>query len=644
MNFVVSEKQDTKQQKFLYKLGPKLHPKNREIPDDQKYEIRQMLCHDPEFIEYCKTKTDWTTEEHDWLLNILELPKNESGYYIDKFGERVSYNGIRSLKKSGTQLPLTPVHENEIKKCQDINYFRKYYAFIVTKDGLKRPEFRKYQDRLINTLVKLKDTIVMYPRQSGKTVTSSVYLLWRTLNKENINIGIVANKGPTAAEVLDKIKKIFIEMPIWLQTGVEVWNKGSVEFDNGVRIMTDSPSSDSFRGYTINILYIDELAYIPKKDWDEFSDSVFPTMNSLSFKQFIGTSTPNGVNHFYDLVKQAQILDEYEYVTCDWTEVPRYDKEGNIVPTDKYKELTIKKYGLQYWKQTEECAFLGSSNTLVSAEALERIQNHIVEVQKYPSLFKGLNVYKKPKKNHIYVMSVDTSKDGIDDFSINIIDVTKFPFEQVADANLSVDYLIMPEYLSELGELYNKALCVIENNEGSGQSIADAMWNVYSYENMYRDKNTDGRIGFKRYPGFRTTPKTRSQILGLLKVFIDEGKLIINSKTTLSQLYTFTKNDSDKYEAEAGYKDDNIMSLAIAFAPFKEIKQYDNYELFIDNLRKNVDDIPETHIKEYISALDFGFTSDDDDESDFERQRRLLQETGSLDSFDGYGIPAEISR
>ena len=609
-------------------LGKKL--KENKLTPEQKTEIRNLLWYDDDFIMYCKNKKDWTHEEHDNLLSILEIPKNESGYYVDKFGEKVSYNGIRTLKRSHTQLELSEIHKNEIQKCKDdIFYFRNYYNLIITKDGLKRPEFRQYQNQLINSLIKLKDTVILYPRQSGKTITASVYLLWGALTKENINIGIVANKGPTAAEVLDKIKKIFIEMPIWLQLGIEVWNKGNVEFDNGVRILTDSPSSDSFRGYTINILYIDELAYIPKKDYDEFSDSVFPTMNSLSFRQFIATSTANGMNHFAELVKKAKQPDtEYEYVECSWTEVPRYDKNGQRIPPEKYKEQTIKKHGLQYFLQTEACEFLGSSSTLVSGEALKRIQEHTQNVQLLPSLFKGLNVYKKPEKNHVYIMSVDSSKDGIDDFSINVIDVTKFPFEQVADANLQVDYIVMPEYLVELGEFYNNALCVIENNEGSGQSIADAMWNIYSYPNMYKDKKLEGQVGFKKYPGFRTTPKTRSQILGLLKVFIEENKLIINSKITLSQLYTFTKNDNDKYIAEDGYKDDNIMSLAIAFAPFKEIKQYDNYELFIDNLRKNVNEIPETHVTEYISALDFGFNDTDETQTtSFEQAKKMIQDT-----------------
>jgi hypothetical protein len=234
---------------------------------------------------------------------------------------------------------------------------------------------------------------------------------------------------------------------------------------------------------------------------------------------------------------------------------------------------------------------------------------------------------------------VDSSKDGIDDFSINIIDITKFPFEQVADANLQVDYLVMPEYLFELGSLYNNALMIIENNEGSGQSISDTLWNVYSYENMYRDKNTDSKVGFKRYTGFRTTPKSRTVILGLLKAFLEEDKLIINSGVSLQQLYTFVKNDSGKYQAQDGYKDDNLMSLAISFAPFMESKVFDDYELFIKELRSESG----VKTKEFISTLDLSFEDDGSEvTSNYERTKQALEATGDLSFFDEYGIPEDF--
>ena len=270
--------------------------------------IKEELTEDTTFINYCTSNLNWDKTELDGLQTVLELPKNSNGYFTDKYNQRISYNGIRTLKKANTEIDLNDLQQAEYDKCKnDYKYFRSNYCFITTKSGLARPEPRHYQDTLEDELLTLEDLVILYPRQSGKTVTAATYLLWRSIfHPTQIMIGIVANKPKTAREVLDKIKKIFLSLPVWMQPGVEVWNKSEIEYDNSTRIMTDSPSSDSFRGYTCNIVYVDESAYIKKSLWDEFIDAVMPTMNSLIFKQVINTSTANGMNHFYSLVEAAK--------------------------------------------------------------------------------------------------------------------------------------------------------------------------------------------------------------------------------------------------------------------------------------------------------------------------------------------------
>jgi hypothetical protein len=174
---------------------------------------------------------------------------------------------------------------------------------------------------------------------------------------------------------------------------------------------------------------------------------------------------------------------------------------------------------------------------------------------------------------------------------------------------------------------------IIEQNEGAGQSITDTLWNVYEYPNLYRDKNIDGRPGFKKYTGFRTTMKSRQLILNLLKIFVDEGKLIINSRKTLEQLYTFTKRKTgNKFEAEDGYFDDAVMSMAIMFAPFMENKTFDDYKMFVKELK--IEESTQT-TSEFLSTIDVGFSSDDDGEDEQLRQQRetakMLRDSGQLD-------------
>jgi len=311
----------TKLDKKYRKLLLKVH----DFTDDEYiYDLLDQMLEEASFLKFVRRTYDWTLDEHNALIKLLEPRKNENGFYMDKYGQKVSYNGIRSLRRERVDMEFNALQKIEREKCvNSFKYFRNYYCFIVTKTGLARPEPRRYQISLEDELLSLEDLVVLYPRQSGKTVTVGNYLLWRAMfHSTAINIGIVANKPSTAREVLDKMKKVFMEIPIWLMNGISVWNKSSIEFEGGTRIMTDAPSSDSFRGYTCNIIYTDEAGYIKTKDWDAFIDAVIPTMNSLIFKQVINTSTANGMNHFYHLVNGARninldVVEEVEFKPND---------------------------------------------------------------------------------------------------------------------------------------------------------------------------------------------------------------------------------------------------------------------------------------------------------------------------------------
>jgi hypothetical protein len=294
-----------------------------------------------------------SNELKDKYLEAIDTPKNSEGYYIDAFDNHISFNGIRTLKREYTKLKITPEQSKEIKAChEDYYYFRRNYCKIVTKKGINRPEPRDYQSRLEDELVTGEDTLAFWPRQSGKSVTISTYLLWKAITTENINIGIAANVHKLAAEVLDKIKKIFIEMPIWLQPGIVSWNKGSIEFDNGTRIMTSATSSDSFRGYSLHCLYIDEAAFIRPSLWEEFADSVFPAQEALMDKQTIISSTANGLNQWYALVQGAREGNNgYRLAEAKWTEVPRWNKDGSLKTPEQFKKEIIAKSGKLFFEQ-----------------------------------------------------------------------------------------------------------------------------------------------------------------------------------------------------------------------------------------------------------------------------------------------------
>ena len=238
-----------------------------------------------------------TENEIDKVLEHLEIPQNTNGNYIDAFNKDISYNGIKTLKRPYTQLSLTPDHLNELEVCRnDIFYFVRYYCKILTKNGITRPEIRDYQNEFLGMLSSGDDVIASLPRQSGKSVTSGLYLLWIANFTPNINIGIAGNKLDLAMEVLDKIKKIFIELPMWMKQGIEAWNKTYIQFENGTRILSSATSGDSFRGHSC----------LEKNEIIHVYDTRDKCEKHLKIKDIL--EYLNKPNHEYALIKNNRFL------------------------------------------------------------------------------------------------------------------------------------------------------------------------------------------------------------------------------------------------------------------------------------------------------------------------------------------------
>lgn len=512
------------------------------------------------------------------IHKMLDIPKGTNGFYLDAFGNQVSYNGIATLKRQYVKLPLKQTHIDEIKKCsQDIFYFVNNYCKILTKSGIEFPEFRPYQQQFLELLIKGNDVAGTLSRQSGKSITCGLYLLWKSLFTPNINIGIAANKLSLAMEVLDKIKKIFIELPIWLQQGIVAWNKTYIEYENGTRIMTAACNGNAFRGYSCHLLLLDEVAFIGSDMFQEISDSLFPSQDALAQKQKILISTPNGMNHWYHIIEGARKgINGYEYFSNDWREVPRYNKDGSVMDTEVFKQEIIKKNGQQFFAQNYALEFLGSSKTLISPYALKTLIPLEDSKILYNSLFDKLRIFEEVKKNHSYVIGVDPKKEGVDKLAIQVLDVTNLPFKQVASYNYNLSYLSAPAKIFDLANYYNTAYVVIENNIDN--SIVDTLYYQYDYEGeIYKDEN-------KKILGFRTTIKTKKVLLSLLKKLIEEGKLIINDKETISEFFTFEEKKNGTFSAAEGLHDDLVMALMIALAPFINIKHFEDFKGFLEFL------------------------------------------------------------
>ena len=350
------------------------------------------------------------------------------------------YLGNPNLKKANTEIEFTEDQIIEFLKCkEDPAYFAKNYIKIVSLDeGLT--QFRPYdfQEKLIHNFHNNRFNICKMPRQTGKSTTVVSYLLHYAVFNDSVNIGILANKAATARELLSRLQTAYENLPKWMQQGILSWNKGSMELENGSKILAASTSASAVRGMSFNILFLDEFAFVPNHVADSFFASVYPTITSGKNTKVIIVSTPHGMNHFYRMWHDAE-KGKNEYIPTDvhWSEVPGRD--------EVWKEQTIANTSEQQFKVEFECEFLGSVNTLINPSILK---NLIYEdpIQRNA----GLDVYEKKKDEHNYLITVDVARGLGNDYSAFIVvDITEFPYKIVAKyRNNEIKTNVVPKHHS----------------------------------------------------------------------------------------------------------------------------------------------------------------------------------------------------
>lgn len=264
------------------------------------------------------------------------------------------YNNIIGLLKAGIKLDYTPEQIGEIIKCREnVEYFLEKYVKIINQDeGIIPFKLYDYQKKLVKLFQTENRVISLQSRQSGKTITTSGFILHYILFNKFKNVAILANKGATARKILSKIKSMYKNLPEWLQVGVEEWNKGSVEFGNSCVIEASNTSADGIRGDSIGCLFLDEMAFVDKGLWEEFWKSTYPTISSSKEAKILISSTPNGYNHFWKFWNDAiGSKNGYKFLKVLWDEVPGRDK--------KWEEKTLKELNgdKEFFNQEYECVW-----------------------------------------------------------------------------------------------------------------------------------------------------------------------------------------------------------------------------------------------------------------------------------------------
>ena len=460
-----------------------------------------------------------------------------------------SYLGNPNVKRDGVQQAWTPDLLKEYKKCMtDPIYFARHYVKVIALDkGLVNFDLYPYQEQMFKHFEEHRFNVVLACRQSGKSISACAYLLWFVLFNSEKTVAILANKGATAREMLARITLMLENIPFFLQPGSKALNKGSLEFSNNSRIVAAATSGSSIRGMSVNLLYLDEFAFVERAA--EFYTSTYPVVSAGTDTKIIVTSTANGIgNQFHKVWEGAvQGINQFKPFRVDWWDVPGRDS--------KWKTETIANTSQLQFDQEFGNTFFGTGDTLINAETLLSLR-----AKPYKRLLENglLKIYKETEKDHDYIMTVDVSKGRGQDYStFNILDISTRPFEQVAVyRNNTISPILFPNVIYKYAKVYNEAYVVVEAND-QGSVVCNGLYHDLEYENMHVESAIKANA-----LGIEINRKTKRLGCSAIKDILENNKLSIVDEQTILEISTFEAR-GQSYEATEGNHDDLMMNLVL---------------------------------------------------------------------------------
>jgi len=506
-----------------------------------------------------------------------------------------TYLGNINVKRDGVVQQWTKEEVLEYKKCmEDPAHFAREYVKIISLDrGLVPFILYPYQERMFNHFNNNRFNIVLACRQSGKSISSVAYLLWYAVFHPEKTIAVLANKGATSREMLSRITLMLENLPFFLQPGCKTLNKGSIEFSNNSRIIAAATSGSSIRGMSVNLLYLDEFAFVERAS--EFYTSTYPVVSAGKDTKVIITSTANGIGNIYHKIWEGanQGVNEFKPFRVDWWDVPGRD--------EKWKQTTIANTSSLQFDQEFGNTFFGTGDTLINAETLMSLR------AKEPlRVLEGglLSVYTEPCAGHEYIMTVDVSKGRGQDYStFTVIDITTRPFSQVAVyRNNTISPILFPDIIYKYATAYNEAYVVVEANDQGGV-VCNGLYHDLEYENTHVSSAVKSS-----HIGVEVNRKIKRLGCSGFKDLLETGKLEIVDENTILEISTFVGR-GQSYEASDGNHDDLVMNLVM-------LGYFVTQQMFYDMTDINLKEMMFSEKMRLIEedVLPFGFIEDASDE------------------------------
>lgn len=492
-----------------------------------------------------------------------------------------TYNGNLNVKRDGTIQQYNQLEVDEYIKCsKDPAYFAINYCKVINLDkGLVPFNLYPYQKEMFDHFNNHRFSIVLACRQSGKSISSVAYLLWYAIFHPDQTIAVLANKGATAQEMLARVTLMLENLPFFLQPGTKALNKRSIDFSNNSRIVSAATSGSSIRGMSVNLLYLDEFAFV--EDAATFYTSTYPVIASGKNTKVIITSTANGIGNMYHKIWEGAVqgVNDYKPFRVDWWDVPGRDEE--------WKLQTVSNTSSLQFDQEFGNTFFGTGDTLIEGQTLLKLR------AKDPiDLLEGgdLKIYEKPIKDHFYITTVDVAKGVGGDYStFNIIDTSSRPFKQVAVyRNNRISPILFPNIIAKTCKAYNNAYVVVENND-QGTVVCNGLYYELEYENLHVES-------LIKSTGLGITMNKKVKRLGCsgFKDILQNNRLDIVDDDTILEISTFVAK-GQSYEASDGNHDDLVMNLVMFgyFAgsqQFGDLTDIDLKQLLFEQKARDIDD------------------------------------------------------
>ena len=492
-----------------------------------------------------------------------------------------SYLGNPNVKRDGVSEEWDAKKLREYKKCmKDPAYFcRKYVKVIHLDKGLVPFKLYPYQEKMFEHFNDNRFNIVLACRQSGKSISSVGYLLWYALFHPEKTIAILANKGMTAREMLARVTLMLENLPFFLQPGCKALNKGSIELSNNSRIIAAATSGSSIRGMSVNLLFLDEFAFV--ENAAEFYTSTYPVISSGKDTKVIITSTANGIGNTYHKIWEGAVqgVNEYKPFRVDWWDVPGRD--------EKWKEQTIANTSTLQFDQEFGNTVFGTGNTLIEGQVLLDLRSrNPISHHEGGSLL----IYEEPVEDHMYIMTVDVSKGRGQDYStFTVIDVSQRPFKQVCVyRNNSISPILYPNVIYKYANLYNEAYVIIENND-AGMLVCQGLYQDLEYENIHLESAVKADA-----IGVTMNRKTKRIGCSGIKDILETNKLEIVDENTIMEISTFVSK-GQSYEASDGNHDDLMMNLVmfgyyLSTQSFGDLYDVDLKSMLFEQRMKEIED------------------------------------------------------